>query len=202
HVVSLSCVDKVVDTVRYYPAVKGLVAYKGQRCFAACGQVGERVGVDAYACGKKDVGGAQGTWRDAEDGELGGNPIEQGSVDMTLGLHAGQVPAGEVRTVYQWLIAAKDLQTVQALAQIVVQRTPEAFIERTRNYWIAWVSKNPNEFAELSPSVAELYRRSLLILRTQVDNGGAIIAANESGIIQFARAYYIYMWQCDGQKGA
>src|SRR5207253_5504027 len=152
---------EVGDTVMYYPAVKGLVAYKGQRCFAACAMVGDRFGLDGYACGKKDVGGAQGTWRDAEDGELGGNPIEQGSVDMTLGLHAGQLPAGEVRTVYQWLIAAKDLQTVQALAQIVVQRTPEAFIERTRNYCIAWVSKNPNEFAELSPSVAELYRRSL-----------------------------------------
>ena len=189
---------EVGDTAMFYPPIKGLVAYKGHRYFAAVGQVGERVGVDAYACGKKDVGGAQGTWRDAEDGELGGNPIEQGSVDMTLGLHAGQVPAGEVRTVYQWLIAAKDLQTVQALAQIVVQRTPEAFIERTRNYWIAWVSKNPNEFAELSPSVAELYRRSLLILRTQVDNGGAIIAANDSEIIKFARDTYSYMWPRDG----
>src|SRR5205807_10665101 len=67
-------------------AVRGLVAYKGQRCFAACGQVGNRVGLDGYACGKKDVNGAQGTWRDAEDGVLGNNPIEQGSVDMTLAL--------------------------------------------------------------------------------------------------------------------
>src|SRR5437868_14628971 len=83
---------EVGDTVMYYPAVKGLVAYKGQRCFAACGQVGDRVGLDGYACGKKDVNGAQCTWRDAEHGELGNTPIDQGSVDMTLALKLGRVP--------------------------------------------------------------------------------------------------------------
>src|SRR2546430_17215771 len=97
----------------YYPAVKGLVAYKGQRCFAACGQVGDRIGLDGYACGKKDVGGAQGTWRDAEDGELGNNPIEQGSVDMTLALKLGRVPPGQTATPHPRLIGGPHLPEVQ-----------------------------------------------------------------------------------------
>jgi GH15 family glucan-1,4-alpha-glucosidase len=188
----------VGDTVMYYPAIKGLVAYKGQRYFAASGQVGNRAGIDAYACGKKEIAGAQGTWRDAEDGQLGNNAIEQGSVDMTMALHLGEVAAGAGVTAYQWLVAGRSLAELRTVAQIVVQRSPEAFLERTRNYWLAWVNKEAREFGDLSPQVAELYRRSLLILRTQIDNGGAIVAANDSEIIKFARDTYSYMWPRDG----
>jgi len=193
---------EVGDTVMYYPPVKGLVAYKGQRYFAACGQVSDRIGLDSYACGKKEVGGAQGTWIDAEDGVLGNNPIEQGSVDMTLGLHLGRVPSGQIATAYHWLIAAKDLKGLEAVADVVALRTPEVFLERTRCYWIAWVNKEEREFSDLSPQVTQLFRRSLLIVRTQVDNGGAILAANDSEIIKFARDTYSYMWPRDGAMAA
>src|SRR5207302_28674 len=100
---------EVGDTVMYYPAVKGLVAYKGQRCFAACGQVGER----------------------------------------------------------------------------------------TRSYWTAWVNKEERGFADLSPQIADLYRRCLLVVRTQIDSGGAVLAANDTDIIKFARDTYSYMWPRD-----
>src|SRR5437762_8550591 len=181
----------------YYPAVKGLVAYKGQRCFAACGQVGDRSGLDGYACGKKEVGGAQGTWRDAEDGELGNNPIEQGAVDMTLALKLGRLAQGQAATAYQWLIAARNLAELKAVADVVTLRGPEAFLERTRSYWIAWVNKEEREFGDLSPRVADLFRRCLLVVRTQVDNGGAVLASNDADIIKFARDTYSYMWPRD-----
>src|SRR5437588_12755682 len=138
----------------YYPAVKGLVAYKGQRCFAACAMVGDRFGLDGYACGKKDVGGAQGTWRDAEDGELGNNPIEQGSVDMTLALKLGRIPAGQAATAYQWLIAARNLAELETVADVVMLRGPEAFLERTRSYWIAGGNNGEHDCADLSAEVA------------------------------------------------
>jgi GH15 family glucan-1,4-alpha-glucosidase len=189
---------EVGDTVMYYPPVSGLVAYKGQRCFAACGQVGERVGLDGYACGKKDVGGAQGTWRDAEDGLLSNNPIEQGSVDMTLALDLGRMDSGRSQTAYQWLIAARNLGELQSVADVISQRGPEAFLERTRSYWSAWVNKEERDFGDLSPRVAQLYQRSLLVVRTQVDAGGAVLAANDADIIKFARDTYSYMWPRDG----
>jgi GH15 family glucan-1,4-alpha-glucosidase len=188
---------EVGDTVMYYPAVKGLVAYKGQRCFAACGQVGDRIGLDGYACGKKDVGGAQGTWRDAEDGELSNNPIEQGSVDMTIALKVGRIAQGETATAYHWLIAARNLAELQTVADVITLRGPEAFLERTRSYWIAWVNKEEREFGDLSPQVADLFRRSLLVVRTQIDGGGAVLAANDTDIIKFARDTYSYMWPRD-----
>jgi len=45
--------------------------------------------------------------------------------------------------------------------------------------------------------VAELYRRCLLVVRTQVDGGGAVLAANDADIIKFARDTYSYMWPRD-----
>jgi len=187
----------VGDTVMYYPAIRALVAYKGQRYFAVSQKVGDRTGLDRYACGKKDVGGAQGTWRDAEDGDLGNNAIEQGSVDMTAAAHLGIVAQAGTVVMHHWLIAAQDFTGLQGLAEMVVQRSPESFLERTRSYWPAWVNKEEGNFTDLSPPVADLYRRSLLIVRTQVDNGGAIVAANDADIVKDARDTYSYMWPRD-----
>jgi GH15 family glucan-1,4-alpha-glucosidase/ferredoxin len=44
----------------------------------------------------------------------------------------------------------------------------------------------------------DIFKRSLLIVRTQIDNDGAIIAANDSDIMQFSRDTYSYMWPRDG----
>ena len=41
-------------------------------------------GIAAFATGVKGRPGFEGTWRDAEDGQLSGNPIAQGSVDSTI----------------------------------------------------------------------------------------------------------------------
>ena len=43
-----------------------------------------------------------------------------------------------------------------------------------------------------------MFKRSLLVIRTQTDNRGAIIAANDSDIMQFMKDTYSYMWPRDG----
>lgn len=50
----------------------------------------------------------------------------------------------------------------------------------------------------LSPAVQRLYRRSLLVTRTQINHNGAVIAANDSDVLQFGRDTYSYMWPRDG----
>jgi GH15 family glucan-1,4-alpha-glucosidase len=69
---------------------------------------------------------------------------------------------------------------------------------RTRAFYKRWVEKQQLDFADISPSVAELYRRSLLVVRTHIDEGGGILAANDSDIMQFARDTYSYVWPRDG----
>src|ERR1043166_1038616 len=60
--------------------------------------------IDEYATGTSGFQGAEGTWRDAEDGHLQGNPVAQGAVDSTIAYHAHLPPDGE-SVVYMVLIA-------------------------------------------------------------------------------------------------
>jgi GH15 family glucan-1,4-alpha-glucosidase len=82
--------------------------------------------------------------------------------------------------------------------ELIAQREPQQFLLRTRNYWRAWVNKDQQNFADLAPELIELYKQSLLILRTQIDNDGAIVAANDADMLRFSRDSYSYMWPRDG----
>jgi len=63
-----------------------VVHYKGARYFLAGGLALEGEGLSQFAVGQKGYEGWEGTFKDAEDGLLSGNPIAQGSVDSVIGL--------------------------------------------------------------------------------------------------------------------
>ena len=185
------------DTAYYDPDEQAIIHYKANRYFLMSGIRGNNQGIDQYTTGKKEFHSVEGTWRDAEDGLLSGNPISQGSVDSTLSFWV-KVPSKGEQTIYYWIIAGKSYTDVSRLNQMLVKQGPEYFIQRTDNYWKAWVNKEELNFANLPQKIIELYKKSLLILRTNIDNGGAIIAANDSDIQHFARDTYSYMWPRDG----
>lgn len=192
--------NNVGDTIYYDPNRRALIHYKGQRYLLLCGTVEGRNppgGLDSFAIGTKEVNGAEGTWRDAEDGELGHNPVAQGSVDSVGALHL-TVPGGGTRTAYLWLCAGFTRDDVTELNRMVIERGPQALLTRTANYWKLWCNKQEVEFCDLPQEIVDLYRRSLLVMRTQIDDRGAIIAANDADILQFGRDTYSYMWPRDG----
>jgi GH15 family glucan-1,4-alpha-glucosidase len=195
--------DIDANTVFYYPYQQALVAYKLKAYFLMNGQVrcGDVVttGINSWATGVKEVRGAEGTWRDAEDGELGRNPIAQGSVDGTLAFHIPTLAAQENAVVDHWLAVGEDLPAVVELDTLMRRRGPESFLSRTRSYWYRWANKDEQEdFANLSQDIINLYKQSLLILRTQIDVEGAVVAANDSDILLFSNDTYSYMWPRDG----
>ena len=94
-------------------------------------------------------------------------------------------------TAWIWWAFGTNYRDVAALDSMVRERSAESFLERTRNYWKLWVKKETlGEMALLPAAVQRLYRRSLLIIRTQIDNSGAVIAATDSDIVQFGRDTY------------
>ena len=192
---------RVGDSVYYEPQRRAIFHYKRKRWFminmATEGDAGVREGLDQWAVGIADVAGREGTWRDAEDGRLSGNPVAQGSVDSTVGLHLTLSPEGEAMGWY-WIAVGKDFEQVTRINRAVRQKGPAAFLNRTRDYWTLWVYKEGDELGDLPPAMSDLYRRSLLILRTQIDNGGAIIAANDYDFTHYGHDTYSYMWPRDG----
>jgi len=185
------------DTAYFDPRSSSIIHYKRNRYFQInCGNP-VKWGVDHYACGDKEVPGREGVWKDAEDGELGGNPVSWGSADSAIGIWLHLPPNGKVETFY-WIAAGRNYNEVAQLNRVVIEKTPDVLIKRSSDYWGAWVNKTTESFGDLPPSVTDIFNRSLLVLRTQIDNRGAIIAANDSDIVRFGRDTYSYMWGRDG----
>jgi len=170
------------DTVCFKPEEKGLLHYKGRRYFFVNALTEGGVGIAQFATGVKESKGLSGTWVDAEDGVLSGNPISQGSVDSVCAVHVA-IPPDQTSRVYY-------------------RRTPGYFIARTAEYWKLWLNRERMKFGDLPDAIVRLYTRSLLILRTHIGSNGAVVAANDSDILQFARDTYAYMWPRDGAIAA
>ncbi len=186
---------EVGDTAYFDPETRAIIHYKGQRYFLISTDAPE--GVETFATGRKAFRGHEGTWRDAEDGVLAEGAITEGSVDSTIG-RTLFIEAGASAEMFYWIAVGTSLGEVSALNALTRERHPRALIERTENYWRAWVNKNETSFDGLSPQIVDLFKRSLLVARTQIDNGGAIIAGNDSDVTLRATDHYSYLWPRDG----
>lgn len=187
---------EVGDTAAYYPSNNTLFHYKKDRYFMFNGWTGSQ-GIYQYTTGVKRFHGAEGTWRDAEDGVLSGNGISQGSVDSTISFRL-TVPAGGEATLYYWMSAGKTLEEVKKLDKYVRNNDPGKLLDRVTIYWQRWVNKSERFYADLDEDVVKLFKHSLLIVRTQTDGNGAIVAANDTDILHHNRDHYSYMWPRDG----
>lgn len=187
----------VGDTANYDPASSSVVIYKDDIYFMLSACDSNKCGIDNWAIGTKRLGGAEGTWRDAEDGHLGRNAISQGSVDATVGFNI-QLPAGGEGYVTSWVACGRSYKEVKAITRRLFESGPDRFLSRTEAYWRLWARKEPFDLSMLPEPVADLFYRSQLVLRTQIDAGGAIIAANDSDITQFGGDHYSYCWMRDG----
>jgi glucoamylase len=185
--------NKVGDTAFFDPETHALVHYKKHRYFL----VNTEPGFDSFATGRKAFRDQEGTWRDAEDGHLNGGVITEGSVDSTLGVHASLEPGASFE-FYYWIAAGTSYEEVAQLNAHVLDRRPQQYFDYTGNYWRAWVRKNDTDFGDLPESIVEMYKRSLLIAHTQIDRGGAILAANDSDVTERATDHYSYLWTRDG----
>jgi len=215
--------DKQKDTAFYEPYTNSVIHYRQRRYFlvggltshptkskCTTGAEGGRYsstlrhmeklkscGISSYTVGKSEYQGLEGTWRDAEDGELHRNNIEQGSVDSTIAIHCA-APPGEDVEVTMWLCAGKTLEDVLGLQDTILRETPERLHRNCSNYWKSWVNKAQLDFQDLDDDLVDLYKRSLLTVRMHADSNGGLVAAADSDIMAFNRDTYTYVWPRDG----
>ncbi len=187
----------VGDTAFYHPFSDAIIHYKRSNYFMFGGSTALG-GIHEYATGIKDFGNLEGTWRDAEDGHLSGNAIAQGSVDSTFSLKL-RLAKGEQGSAYYWMVCGSTLENALKERASLIETGIERMISETAQYWRAWVvGKIPSTADRLPPAAQRLFTQSLFIIRSHVDNAGAVIAANDSDIMQTNRANYSYMWPRDG----
>ncbi len=188
--------NNIGDTAAYRPEVNGLLHYKGDRYFLINVFANKKAGIDWFATGNNDVNSFKGTWRDAEDGVLSDNPIAQGSVDSVIGIHLKLAPR-QKDICYYWISAGKNWSEVSRLNAVILKKSPESILKRSMDYWNLWVNKEDLDDEFLPDNLRQLYKKSLLIIRTQTDNCGSIMAANDSDVVDFNSDTYSYMWPRD-----
>lgn len=186
----------VADTVMFDPETQSLIQYKAKRYFLINAASEEGTGIAEYACGRSGIGGTEGTWRDAEDGQLSMSAIAQGSVDSTFAIPVTLEPSGSATVLY-WITAGRRYGEVRELDRRVREETPARVLSRTASYWYTWVNKNGDDLGQLPEDLVDLYRRSLLIINTQCDRDGAVLAANDSDIQWGHNDNYSYTWTRD-----
>jgi oligosaccharide amylase len=183
------------DTAYFEPDRNILVHYEGRRVFVISGMT-EKKCFDDYSVGILGDDGKEGTWKDAEDSRLEKNPVEHGKVDSVMSMAVVVKPKCSKKMHY-WITAAKEFKEAVALHDYVLHKTPQHLIETTRDFWKAWIDKTHMDFDGLDENLIDLYKKSLLIIRSHVGSNGSIIAAGDSDMPRGGRDTYAYVWPRD-----
>jgi GH15 family glucan-1,4-alpha-glucosidase len=192
--------DGIGDTAGFDPIRRGIFHYKRNRYFfinvlhGHSNHKQQKFGdLFEYSIGTADYD----TTKDAQDGRLEGRAIAQGLVDsiMSVKLHLN---AGETKTFYYWLCCGKNYMDVHKLNDELMHINPEQFFSDTKSCWEGFLNTHQQDFSDLDQEIVELYKRSLLVIRTQINNNGAIVAANDSDNTQYNKDTYSYVWPRDG----
>lgn len=188
------------DTAYFDPASHTIIHYKGRRVFliSAASDSGP---FDDFGTGFFGSDGKEGTFKDAEDGQLSKNPIEHGPTDSAIGLKLTIEAKGE-KTIFYWMCIAETIADAHKLNLYVLDRSPDYLMHTTHDYWKAWVNKYNFSFYGLPEEVVSLFKKSLFYIRAHVDQGGSILASGDSDIIQAGKDTYSYMWPRDAAYSA
>lgn len=171
--------SEIGDTAMYVPRLDAMVHFKWDYYFSCSGRSASR-GIHQKTVGLRGINGLQGTWRDAEDGQLLGKPIEQGAVDSTFSVLVELPPQGKGPVTYR-------IECGRSLSELGRKEDGGRLV----------LSSVPG-LGMLPEALRNFADRSLAVLKTQIDARGAILAANDSDIMQSNRANYSYVWPRDG----
>ncbi len=185
------------DTALFVPDENYILDYKGRCCLLIYGQSSTGQVYDQFAIGNYGIEGKEGTFRDAEDGELSGSAVEHGGVDSVLRFTCSLQANSSSRIDY-WTIAADSQLAAERVHLQLKREGLEQRLEQTRSYWAKWLSIGSNRLHTIDKQYLEAVKKSLLIIKAHIDKRGGIIASCDSSIYNYGRDYYSYVWPRDG----
>ena len=185
------------DTALYEPNKHYILDYKGRCSILTYSQIADGTPFFQYCVGNYGIEGKEGTWRDAEDGELSNNPVEHGGVDSVLSNNLVVAANSEVIVDY-WVVASDSQYTAEALHQEILDGGLSGRLAKLRNSWKEWLSKSDDATTTMTLAERNALRKSLMIIKAHTDRRGGIIASCDSSIYNYGRDYYSYVWPRDG----
>lgn len=184
------------DTVQHLPDEPAILHYKGHRVFIVNGTHADGTPFDSYSVGLFGSEGREGTFRDAEDGELMRNNVEHGCVDSVISFHM-TLRSNSSHRVHYWIAAGRSEHEARRVNTIIKQDGLLHHVLKTANHWATWVKPVKQAAAKLPESYREGFVRSALILRSHIDKHGAVIASTDTAVLNYSRDGYAYCWPRD-----
>jgi len=183
------------DTAYFEPEDNLIVHYQGGRVFAICAQV-NGAPFHEYTVGNFGIEDKEGAWKDAEDGALEGCAVEHGPVDSVVAL-ACDLGAGDKAVCDYWLAIGRGFGEAYDLSRWIRQKNPAKLLAKEKEGWNKRLAKAGIDFADLEDELIGLYYTSLLVLHTHTGASGEIIASGDSGMFEFGKDTYAYVWTRD-----
>ncbi|MFB6245147.1 MAG: glycoside hydrolase family 15 protein [Candidatus Nanohaloarchaea archaeon] len=180
----------MADTCFYHPDHSGIIHYKKSRYVMAELKTADCEGdLEQHGIYREDPSS------DIERGELNGNPIAQGDVQSAISMKLRLEPESSEK-IYYWINTGSDLHSVLDLNEQVEERI-EDFFRQTEMCWKGFVGSIDRKIDHMEDHIREQFKRSVLVVRGQTNDNGAITAANDSENLEFNQDKYGYVWPRD-----
>jgi GH15 family glucan-1,4-alpha-glucosidase len=184
------------DTAQFLPDTHTILHYRGRRAFIIGGMTNGKP-FDQHSIGLFGIEGWEGTYRDADDGELSNNYVEHGRVDSTLRFTL-EIEAQSSARVHYWIAAGTSTREALYVHKQVENDGLLKRLHTTADWWHSWLGPAEITAEKLEPAHKENFLRSIMIIKSQIDKRGAVIASTDTAVLNYSRDAYAYCWPRDG----
>lgn len=184
------------ETAYYSPEDEAVVHYKGRRVFFVGASSPQRSLFDQYSIGLSDDFGHEGTWKDAEDGELGCNSVQMGMVDSTIRLKL-KISGMSSARAYYWLAAGKSIGEARVVHERIQQVGVQSAQLETARWWREWLRPIDHLMPSMPAERFAALERSLMFIKAHCDRRGAVMASLDVSPLAYTDDAYAYVWGRD-----
>ncbi len=185
------------DTAQYLPDSDALLHYRGKRAFVISGQTTEGHSFDQHSIGIFGIEGHEGTYKDAEDGELSGGNVEHGQVDSIIRFSL-DLDAHDSAHVSYWIAAGTSTREALFVHKQIQDSGVDERLHSATAWWHEWLEPVLKVSEGLPSQRAKRFRQSALVLKSHIDKRGAVMASTDSAMLNYWRDAYAYCWPRDG----
>lgn len=183
------------DTAQYLPDSNAILHYRGRRAFVIGGRAGD-VPFDQHSIGLFGIEGREGTYRDADNGELSNATVEHGRVDSTLRFRL-VMDGHDSRRVHYWIAAGTSTREALYMHKQIEDNGLDEYLHTTALWWHEWLAPVRRAAAKLKPEERHMFVHSALVVKSHVDKRGAVIASTDTTMLNYSRDAYAYCWPRD-----
>lgn len=185
------------DTAQYLPDAHAILHYRGRRALIVSAKTDDDTPFDQYSIGLFGIEGREGTYRDADDGELSMSTVEHGRVDSTLRFRLQLDPHASSR-VHYWVACGTSSREAYTIHTQLQQVPVHQRFNTVASWWHTWLEPTMAVAETLDSAYRSSFLQSVMLLRSHIDKRGAVIASTDTSMLNYSRDTYAYCWPRDG----